>query len=130
VRDLKTFYRGEAPLYEVDFEPFGFEWIDCNDTQRSVISFIRWAKNRADMTMVVLKFTPIPRENYRLGALLAGCSHECLNSDAPLYGGSGQWNIGGVEAGPSPARGRPYSLGVTLPPPEALFPRHSRNLES
>jgi 1,4-alpha-glucan branching enzyme len=129
VRDLNTFYRGQPSLYEVDFDPSGFEWIDCNDVERSVVSFIRRAKTPADMTLVVLNFTPVPWENYRLGAPHGGYWRECLNSDAPLYGGSGQGNIGGVEAVPLPAHGRPYSLSLTLPPLGALFLRHSGNPE-
>ena len=130
VRDLNTFHLGEASLYEVDFEPSGFEWIDCNDVERSVITFIRRAKNPADMTLVVLNFTPIPRENYRLGTPLGGYWRECLNSDAPLYGGSGQGNIGGVETVPLPAHSRPYSLSLLLRPLGAQFPRRSWNPKS
>ena len=130
VRDLNTFHLGEASLYEVDFEPSGFEWIDCNDVERSFVTFIRRAKNPADMTLVVLNFTPIPRENYRLGTPLGGYWRECLNSDAPLYGGSGQGNMGGVETVPLPAHSRPYSLSLLLPPLGALFPRHSWNPKS
>ena len=129
VRDLNTFYRGQPSLYEVDFDLSGFEWIDINDVERSVVSFIRRAKNPADVTLVVLNLTPVSRENYRLGAPLGGYWRECLNSDAPLYGGSGQGNVGGVEAVPLPAHGRPYSLSLTLPPLGALFLRRSANLE-
>jgi 1,4-alpha-glucan branching enzyme len=129
VRDLNTFYRGQPSLYEVDFDPSGFEWIDCNDVERSVVSFIRRAKTPADMTLIVLNCTPVARENYRLGAPLGGYWRECLNSDAPLYGGSGQGNVGGVEAVPLPVHGRPYSLSLTLPPLGALFLRHAGNPE-
>jgi 1,4-alpha-glucan branching enzyme len=116
VRDLNTFYRGHPSLYQVDFDSFGFEWVDANDVERSVISFIRRSRNSADMTLFVYNFTPVPRQNYRLGVPVGGYWKECLNSDAPLYGGSGQGNSGGVEASPLPLHGRPYSLSLTLPP--------------
>ncbi len=116
VRDLNTFYRGQPSLHEVDFEPAGFEWIDANDVERSVIAYLRRARNRNDVTMFIFNFTPVPRPNYRVGVPAGGFWSECLNSDAVLYGGSGQGNIGGVEAVPLPLHGRPYSLTLTVPP--------------
>jgi 1,4-alpha-glucan branching enzyme len=121
VRDLNTFYRGQPSLHQVDFEASGFEWVDCNDFARSVISFLRMASDREDVTLIVLNFTPAPRENYRVGVPRGGYWQECLNSDAVLYNGSGEGNIGGVEAVPLPRHGRPYSLSLTLPPLGALF---------
>ena len=114
--DLNTFYRGQPSLYEVDFEPSGFEWVDCGDCEGSVISFLRRAKNPADVTLFICNFTPVPRHNYRVGAPVNGDWREALNSDAPLYGGSGQGNSGRVEAVPLPLHGRPYSLNLTIPP--------------
>ncbi len=116
VRDLNTLLRGEPALYEVDFDPAGFEWIDCNDVQRSVVSFVRRAKNPQDMLLWVCNFTPVPQHNYRIGAPAGGFWKEILNGDAPLYGGSGQGNMGGVEASPLPLHGRPFSLSITAPP--------------
>jgi 1,4-alpha-glucan branching enzyme len=116
VRDLNTFYRGQRSLYEEDIELSGFEWVDCNDNQRSVVSFIRRAKDPADLTLLAFNFTPIPQPNYRVGVPGGGFWRECLNSDATLYGGSGQGNIGGVESAPLPLHGRPHSLSLTLPP--------------
>jgi 1,4-alpha-glucan branching enzyme len=116
VRDLNTFYRGQPSLYEVDFEPAGFEWVDCGDFEGSVISFLRRAKDPADASLFICNFTPVPRHNYRVGAPVNGYWREALNSDAPLYGGSGQGNSGGVEAVPVPLHGRPYSLNLTIPP--------------
>ncbi len=100
MRDLNTLYRGSRAFYELDFDPSGFEWIDCNDTQRSVISFLRRGRDSRDVLLFVCNFTPVPRHNYRVGAPSGGYWKEVLNSDAPLYGGSGQGNIGGVEANP------------------------------
>lgn len=123
VRDLNTFYRGQPSLYEVDFDSAGFEWVDSNDFERSVISFLRQGRDPRDVTLAVLNFTPEPRLNYRVGVPAGGFWAECLNSDAVLYGGSGQGNIGGAEAVPLPHHGRPYSLNLTLPPLGILFLR-------
>ena len=124
VRDLNTFYRAEPALFALDTEPAGFEWIDCEDSQQSVISFLRWSRKRNCAVMVVCNFTPVPRYNYRVGAPFGGLWKEELNSDATLYGGSGQGNLGGLEAAPLPKHGRPYSLNLTLPPLSVLVFRN------
>jgi 1,4-alpha-glucan branching enzyme len=116
VCELNTFYREQPSLYEVDFEPAGFEWMDCGDTERSVISFLRRGKNPADVTLFICNFTPVPRLDYRVGAPVGGYWNELLNSDAQLYGGSGVGNPGRVEAVPLPLHGRPYSISLTIPP--------------
>jgi 1,4-alpha-glucan branching enzyme len=116
IRDLNTFYRGQPSLFERDFDASGFEWVDCADSQRSVVSFLRMGKNSQDRTLFICNFTPVPRHNYRVGVPSSGYWRELLNSDAPLYGGSGQGNVGGADASPLPAHGRPHSLNLTLPP--------------
>jgi len=116
VRDLNTFYRGQRALYQVDFDAAGFEWVDCADSERSVISFLRRGKERGDVLLFVCNFTPVPRYNYRIGSPFGGFWKELLNSDASLYGGSGQGNISGAEASPLPLHGKHYSLNLTLPP--------------
>jgi 1,4-alpha-glucan branching enzyme len=121
VRDLNTLYRGERALHEQDFSPQGFEWVDCCDTEASVISFLRKGRSDQDVVLVVCNFTPLVRENYRVGVPRGGRWRECLNSDAPLYGGSGQGNLGGVESVPLPAHGRFHSLNLRLPPLGVLF---------
>jgi 1,4-alpha-glucan branching enzyme len=108
--------RGEPSLYELDSDPAGFEWIDCHDVERSVLSFLRKGKRGEDVLLFVCNFTPVPRHNYRVGAPAGGFWTEIMNSDAPLYGGSGQGNMGGVEASPLPMHGRPWSLSITAPP--------------
>ena len=120
VRDLNTLMRGEPALYELDSDPAGFEWIDCNDVARSVLTFLRKGKRPQDTLLFVCNFTPVPRHNYRVGAPYGGFWREILNSDAPLYGGSGQGNMGGVEASPLPVHGRPWSLSLTAPPLAAV----------
>jgi 1,4-alpha-glucan branching enzyme len=116
VRDINTLYRGQPSLYEVDFDPAGFEWMDCSDFERSVVSFVRKGKNPNDMLLFVCNFTPVPRHNYRVGVPLDCQWKEVLNSDAPLYGGSGVGNMGGLGAAPVPSHGKPCSLNMTLPP--------------
>ncbi len=116
VRDLNTVYRANPALYEVDFDAAGFEWVDCSDNQRSVVSFLRRGRNPADLVLFVCNFTPVPRPNYRVGVPVAGQWEEILNSDATLYGGSGQGNLGGTETAPVSMHGRPASLNITLPP--------------
>jgi 1,4-alpha-glucan branching enzyme len=116
VRDLNTFYRNEPALFEQDFSPAGFEWIDCNDAENSTISFLRKGREDKDVVLVICNFTPVVRENYRIGVPRAGFWRECLNSDAPHYGGSGQGNLGGIEAAPLQAHGRYQSLNLRLPP--------------
>jgi 1,4-alpha-glucan branching enzyme len=121
VEDLNRLYRNERALHELDFEPAGFQWIDCNDSQQSTLSLMRKGRSGDDNIIVACNFTPVPRHNYRVGAPGAGFWKELLNSDAPLYGGSGQGNIGGIEASPIPFHGQPYSLNLVLPPLGLLF---------
>jgi 1,4-alpha-glucan branching enzyme len=114
-------YRAEPALYEMDCDPAGFEWMDCTDYQRSVVSFLRHGRRRGDTLLIVCNFTPVPRQNYRVGVPQGGYWRETLNSDAPLYGGSGQGNIGGLSATPLPIHGRPFSVNMTLPPLSVLI---------
>jgi 1,4-alpha-glucan branching enzyme len=121
VQDLNRFYRGEPALYELDFSPEGFEWVDCSDADNSVLTFLRKARDPRDLLLIVCNFTPVVRDNYRVGVPRGGWWRECLNSDAPLYGGSGQGNLGGVEAAPLPAHARYHSLTLRLPPLSVMF---------
>jgi len=116
VRDLNTAYRGEPALHELDTSPLGFEWIDCNDADHSVLVYVRRARSSEDELVVACNFTPVPRPNYRIGVPTTGRWAEVLNSDAVLYGGSGQGNLGGVVAAPVRWHGRAQSINVTLPP--------------
>jgi 1,4-alpha-glucan branching enzyme len=116
VRDLNTLYRGEPALHERDCDPAGFEWIDANDYEQSVICFLRRGRDPNDPVVIAMNFTPVPRNNYRIGVTQGGRWDEIFNSDAPLYCGSGQGNLGGVDAAPVGWHGRPYLLNVTLPP--------------
>ncbi|HTY51543.1 MAG TPA: 1,4-alpha-glucan branching protein GlgB [Steroidobacteraceae bacterium] len=120
VRDLNRFYRATAALYQLDFSNEGFEWVDCNDSDSSVISFLR--RDRAGgCVLVVCNFTPVVRAGYRVGVPHGGPWRECLNSDAREYGGSGVGNAGRAEAAAEGAHGRPFTLTLTLPPLAALL---------
>jgi 1,4-alpha-glucan branching enzyme len=121
VQDLNQMYRNEPALHEQDFDPAGFEWIDCSDALQSTLSMMRKARSTDAVVVVVLNFTPVSRHNYRVGVPIDGFWREALNSDAQDYGGSGQGSLGGVEASPIPFHGRPYSLNITLPPLSAVF---------
>jgi 1,4-alpha-glucan branching enzyme len=121
VSDLNKLFVAEPALHQVDFDWRGFEWIDCNDADNSVFSFIRRAKKPEDVMIVVLNATPVVREGYRVGVPHPGFYKEVLNTDAARYGGSNVGNIGGQNAATAPYQGRPYSLVLTLPPLGAIF---------
>jgi 1,4-alpha-glucan branching enzyme len=126
VKDLNRLYRNEPSLYEIDFDPKGFEWIDFKDWENSIISFVRRGKNGQDCVVAVCNFTPVPRQNYRVGVPSKGFWREELNSDAQEYGGSGQGNMGGVESVPVPFQGKDHSLSLTLPPLSILILKKNR----
>jgi 1,4-alpha-glucan branching enzyme len=114
--DLNHVCRSEPSLYEVDFDYHGFEWIDFRDTDNSIISFIRKAKDPDDFLIIILNFTPVPRSGYRLGVPQDCFYKEILNSDSRLYWGSDMGNAGGLHADKIPWHGKPFSILITLPP--------------
>ncbi len=116
VKDLNLLYKNEPALFELDFDDNGFEWVDFSDSEKSIISFIRKSSTTNEFVLVVCNLTPIPYQNYRIGVPVAGSWQEILNSDAKVYGGSGQGNMGGVETEPIPAHGKHQSISLTLPP--------------
>jgi len=121
VEQLNRMYREQPALHELDNDPAGFEWIDCNDNSASTISLLRKSSSPRERIVMVGNFTPVPRVGYRLGVPSAGFWRELLNSDSGDYGGSNMGNAGGVLAEEIPAHGRPYSISLTLPPLAALF---------
>jgi 1,4-alpha-glucan branching enzyme len=125
VRDLNHIYSSEPPLYEIDFEQTGFEWIDMNDSENSVLAFMRKGKKIQDprnYIIVLLNFTPVPRDNYRIGVPFSGFYGEIMNSDAAIYGGSGQvLPKGGADAEKIPWHSCQYSLCLCLPPLGAMI---------
>jgi 1,4-alpha-glucan branching enzyme len=121
VGDLAHLYRSEPALHELDFEWKGFDWIDCNDSLGSVLSYLRRGKSSDDIILVGCNFTPIPRNQYRIGVPRGGYWQEILNSDADSYWGSGLGNKGGLQAENTPYHGQPFSLNITLPPLAAVI---------
>jgi len=126
VRDLNRLYVAEPCLYELDHQWSGFEWVDCNDSDQSTLSYLRRGQSPDEALLVAFNFTPVPRHDYHLGVPWGGVWQEVLNSDAHDYGGSGQGNFGGVAADPTPFHGRSHTLAVTLPPLGAVVFRGRR----
>ncbi|MBC8100317.1 MAG: 1,4-alpha-glucan branching protein GlgB [Armatimonadetes bacterium] len=116
VRDLNHFYVAQPALYEHDFDDSGFKWIEANDSDQSVFSYIRFADNPNDLLIVVCNFTPVPRQGYRIGVPAAGRYLEALNSDSAYYGGGNVGNGGAVTADATPSHAWDYSVVLTLPP--------------
>jgi 1,4-alpha-glucan branching enzyme len=116
VKDLNQLYKNEPALYENDFDWTGFAWIDANDNDNCVFSFIRKAKSSDEFVVVVTNFTPVPRQDYRIGVPKAGYYREILNSDSEHYWGSNVGNGGGRQTDYLPSHGHAYSLSLTLPP--------------
>ncbi|OUT68219.1 MAG: 1,4-alpha-glucan branching enzyme [Planctomycetaceae bacterium TMED10] len=116
VADLNRIYRSEPALHEVDFDPEGFEWIDCNDYENSTICYLRRARDPSNFLLVCCNFTPVVRNNYHIGVPEFTRYEEIFNSDSTYYDGSDVGNGKGVLATRNPLHGRPYSLELTIPP--------------
>ena len=123
VRDLNRLYRTHPALYRTDVHPEGFEWIDSLDSEHSVVAFLRRADGEKTLVFAC-NFTPVPREDYRLGLPEQGPYREVLNSDAEIYGGSGMGNGGEVATEAVPYHGRPHSARLRLPPLGMLVLEH------
>lgn len=121
VEDLNHIYRREPALYEIDSDPAGFEWVDCSDSDQSVLTFLRRGKSTDDVILIACNFTPVPRTNYRIGVPRGGYWEEIANSDASQYWGGNWGNLGGVESSPVLHHGRPWSVSVVLPALSILF---------
>jgi len=120
-RDLNHFYRKEPALFERDFTPEGFEFVDFSDYHNSIISFVRKSADKKSLVLAVCNFTPQTWKDYLIGVPEGGYWQEMLNSDAKIYGGSNQGNGGGRETTLKPMHGKPYSLSLTIPPLGILF---------
>jgi 1,4-alpha-glucan branching enzyme len=116
IRDLNRLYRDEPALWEVDFTPEGFRWVEPNDALHNVVAFERLSKNLDRHVVCVANLSPVPRESYRLGLPREGRWREVLNTDSELYGGSGVGNLGAVETEAKPWHDRAFSALVTVPP--------------
>ena len=114
--DLNRIYRREPALHQVDFDPAGFEWVDCHNFNDSVLIYMRRAKNPSDFLVVACNFTPVPRPAYRFGVPQGGWYEEIFNSDSTYYGGSNMGNGPGVRATEQPSHGRQHSIEMALSP--------------
>jgi len=114
VADLNKLYSTIPALYRHDFDPHGFEWLDCNDREHSILSYLR--KDGTDFVITAFNFTPIPRENYRIAVPELGQYQVILNSDSEFYGGGNIGNNTVLTAEDKPCSDSPYSIAVTLPP--------------
>ena len=116
LRDLNVLYKAEPALWEADYDAAGFYWLDCTDHENSVLSFVRQNKDCSKRMLVVLNLTPVARHHYRIGLPCPGHWREVVNSDASVYGGSNQGNLGGVTAEASACHNQNWSAAFTLPP--------------
>ena len=119
VRDLNRLYCTQPALHQYDFESRGFAWIDCHDSDQSVLSLMR--KSDAEQVIVLLNFTPVPRHAYRIGVPQGGVYTEMLNTDSAYYGGSNSGNAGELHSEALPWMGYAQSLVLTLPPLAAIY---------
>lgn len=116
VRDLNRLYQEEKAMHKVDFSYDGFEWIECNDCDHSIVSFLRKGSDSKDILVFVCNFTPVVYSNYRIGVPFKTYYREILNSDSEIYGGSNAGNMGGVCAKEEGYGRMPYSLEICVPP--------------
>jgi 1,4-alpha-glucan branching enzyme len=123
VADLHHAYRSNPALYQVDFDWQGFQWLESHDNENSVFAFLRRGREPGDMMVVVCNFTPVPRDEYRVGVPTGGPWREVLNTDSSLYGGGNVGNGGQIWARDDTWAGQPHSLCLTLPPLGALYLR-------
>jgi 1,4-alpha-glucan branching enzyme len=123
VRDLNTIYRDEPALWEVDFSPEGFRWLEPNDAMANVFAFMRVSRDGERNLVCVANLSPVPRERYRVGLPHGGDWVELLNTDSVYYAGSGLGNLGRVTAEEHGAGGQPFSAALTLPPLSVLWLR-------
>jgi 1,4-alpha-glucan branching enzyme len=122
VRDLNGLYGEVSALHQIDYEPAGFRWLNCDDRSQSVFSFARFDREGAAL-IAISNFTPVIREDYRVGVPVAGDYAEILNTDADIYGGSGVGNLGRAEARTEPRDWLPATLTLRLPPLATLLLR-------
>jgi len=122
VNDLNRLYREQSELHRYDFDHQGFEWIDCNASDESVLSYLR--RDDTGFMVIALNFTPVPRHGYRIGVPEAGQYEVLLNSDSSYYGGSDVGDYGQLGAEPVSWNGRPHSLNITLPPLGGVVLQH------
>jgi 1,4-alpha-glucan branching enzyme len=126
VSDLNKLYKSVIALHKYDFDSKGFEWVDCNDWENSILTFLRKGDEPEEVVLVGCNFTPIPRDKYRIGVPVPGFWKEIFNSDAREYGGSGMGNAGGIMSDQIKWHGRENSILATLPPLATVIFRFER----
>jgi len=124
VKDVNAIYKNELALFEDDNSWNGFEWIDCNDSDNTVLSFMRKSPSTGETIVCVYNFNPVPKYKYRVGVPKAGYWKEILNSDSNVYFGSNIGNLGGVNTYEYSTHARPYTIEIALPPLSAVFFKH------
>jgi 1,4-alpha-glucan branching enzyme len=124
VKDVNKVYKQEAALFEDDNSWNGFEWIDCNDSDNTVLSFLRKSPSTNETIVCVYNFNPVPKRNYKVGVPKSGYWKEILNSDSENYFGSNIGNLGGVNTYDYSTHARPYTIEISLPPLAAVFFKH------
>jgi 1,4-alpha-glucan branching enzyme len=123
LRDLNRVYLEEPALWEVDFAPEGFRWIEPNDALNNVLVFARLSRDGKRQIVCIANLSPVPRESYRVGLPVEGTWSELLNTDSSYYGGTGVGNLGEVTAEAQPWHGQPCSVSLTLPPLSVIWLR-------
>lgn len=108
-------YRATPALWQHDHTPDGFEWLDSDDADGNTLAYLRKGDG-TPLAVVVVNFAGTPHEMYRLPLPHGGRWREAINTDAPIYGGSGVGNLGVIEAEPVPYHGRPFSASIRVPP--------------
>ncbi|MBI5165504.1 MAG: 1,4-alpha-glucan branching protein GlgB [Magnetospirillum sp.] len=126
IRDLNHLYRAEKPLHELDTDPHGFAWIDCNDRDNSVLTYMRKSRDPEELVVVACNITPVVRQGYRVGVPLPGYYAEALNTDSEWYGGSNVHNGGGRQAEEIAWHGQPWTRALALPPLATVVLRRQR----
>jgi len=121
VQALNWHLQTEPALHEVDVDPAGFRWIDCSDSENSIVAFVRSARAAHDFVVMLFNFTPVPRTNYRIGVPEAGYYAELLNSDSAIYGGTNLGNGGGITSEPIARHGFQHSINLMVPPLACLL---------
>jgi 1,4-alpha-glucan branching enzyme len=126
VQDLNHFYRNTPALWEKDFNEEGFLWVNCRNSEHSILSFIRVGNDADEMVLCVVNFTPVTHYKHPLGVPKPGFWEEVFNSDSEIYGGSNQGNLGGVYSAEGNWDGYPHHLEITVPPLAAVFFRYRK----
>jgi 1,4-alpha-glucan branching enzyme len=124
VGDLNRLYRAHSALHHFDFDPQGFEWIDCENHNQSTLAYLRKSEN--EILIIVCNFTPVIRKDYRIGVPLSGQYEEIFNSDSSYYEGTNLGNSNLIYTDDMPRMGRPYSISLTLPPLAGIIIKHTK----